>query len=813
MSKHPPAGDTGGTGPARAPGFRWRRVLIGGVLAVLALNAAAAGGVLWLMSSVPTIDGNAAGLAGLSGPVSVSRDSRGVLYIKAGTPTDASFALGFAHAQDRLWQMELTRRIGAGRLAEIVGEPGLGVDRMIRTLGLPGLAEANLAQLSTEARAHVDAYAAGVNAYLDTRSGALPLEFVALRFTPERWRPADSLVWGRLMSLQLAGNWFGEILRARLLKAGLSPADLDTLWAESPEQDGPPTAPSLAGVSALDPAQLARLDDALPADLAPRLASNVWALSGAHTPTGKPMLAGDPHLAFTDPIPWTLARIEAPGYRRVGAFVPSVPFLVLGHNGRVAWSMTTTPSDTQDLFVEKLDPSDPTRYRTPDGSAPFETRTETIRVDGGADVALTVRSTRHGPVVSDAVANAAAAAPDQTVLALASPVLSADDHTAEALFRMAEATDASGFIEALRGFDAPQQNVAFADVDGRIGLISAGRVPIRRSGDGFLPAVGWTGEQDWLGWAPFEALPATVDPATGVLVNANNRVVGADPSLFLSRGFDAPYRARRIVERLRDGDGSAAAMASVQLDTRSLFARDLVPVLLKTVSGIAPDTLTGTALELLRAWDGDMAKDRPEAVIFAAWIAALHDRLFADDLGPLLPHYGRIRAETLLRILTREPRWCDDRRTPAVESCSDTAAGALAEALSAMTRQFGGAPANWRWGDAHRVVFEHRVWSHVPVLDQILQRRAETGGGDYTVSRGSWSRSSDPAFRHAHGATLRVVYDLSDLDRSGFVAPLGASGNLFSPYYSSWQRDWADGRLFAIPATPDAPGSVLRLTP
>lgn len=813
MADSPDAAN-GGAGPGSRPRSRRRRRWIAAaVIAVLAGNAALAGGLLWLQTALPQLDGELSGVAGLQKPASIARDSRGVLYIAAENASDASFALGFAHAQDRLWQMEMTRRIGMGRLAEIVGAAGLPVDRMMRTLGLPHLAEAEVDRLPPQAKAQLEAYAAGLNAYLKRHSGALPPELVLLRDTPEPWRPADSLVWGKLMALQLSGNWFGEILRARMLKAGLSRDDIATLWATADDGASPPMAPSLAAIDALDAGRLARLEDALPDEIAPRYESNAWVLSGSRTPTGKPLLAGDPHLALTDPPLWTLARIEAPGYRRVGAFVPGVPFMVIGHNGRVAWSMTTTQSDTQDLFVEKVDPADPGKYLTPDGSLPFETRTETIEVRGGKPVELTVRTTRHGPVVSDVVETAAAAAPQGTVLALEATMLRADDRTAGALFRMGEAADAEQFAEALKSFDSPQQNVAFADIDGRTGMISAGRVPIRKSGDGFMPSAGWTGAQDWIGWAPFDALPAALDPPGGVLVNANNRVVGRDPGLFLGNDFDAPYRARRIVERLRDGDGSIAASSALQVDTVSLFARDLVPVLLRTLGGIAPDNTTHSALDLLRLWNGDMARPRPEPVIFAAWIAALQQRLFEDELGPLLPHYSRIRAETLLRVLTREPRWCDDRRTTAVETCQDIVAGALADAMAAMTRKFGGDPSAWRWGDAHEAMFEHRVWSRIPVIGPILQRRAPTGGGDYTVNRGSWSIGKDPVFRHGHGASLRVVFDLSDLDRSGFVVALGASGIPFSPFYGNWQADWLNGRLFEIPKMPSAPKGRLVLSP
>lgn len=804
----------GGTGAHGGTGSRRRRILVAGVLVLLALNAMAAAGVLWLRGSVPEIDGTLEGLAGLQRPAAISRDSRGVLYITAGTPVDASFALGFAHAQDRLWQMEMTRRIGMGRLAEVVGAPGLPVDRMIRTLGLPGLAAANLETLSPEARAHVEAYAAGVNGYLDTRSGAMPPEFVLLGHVPEPWQPADSLVWGRLMSLQLAGNWFGEILRARMLKAGLSPANLETLWAEP---DGRKLGLDLRDGNPVDRVaarHLAGLAAALPDEIAPRLASNAWILAGSRTPTGRPVLAGDPHLGLSDPNTWTLARIEAPGYRRVGAFAPGVPFLVLGHNGRVAWSMTTTHSDTQDLFVETLDPADPGRYLTPDGSAAFASRTETIRVDDDT-VEQIVRTTRHGPVVSDTIDSAADAAADGSVLALASPMLRADDGTAEALFRIGAAADADAFVEALRGFHSPQQNVVFADVEGHVGMVSAGRVPVRRAGDGFLPADGRRAADDWEGWLPFEALPQIRDPADAMIVNANNRVWEHTQDRNFGREADAPYRQRRIRQLLADSDGSPGSMAAIQLDTVSLFARELVPALLRSVGGRAPDKATATALSLLGAWDGNMATGRPEPVIFAAWIAALHERLFADDLGPLLTGYRRIRAATVLRVLADEPHWCDDRRTPATESCADTASGALSEALARMTRDFGPEVTKWRWGDAHQAVFEHRVWSRIPVIGGLLDRRAVTGGGDYTVSRGSWSwgGGGEVTFPHGHGASLRAVYDLADLDRSRFAVALGPSGNVFSPFFSTWQRDWAAGRSFTIAHEPDAVRARLELRP
>ncbi len=790
------------------------RLLIGVVLVFIGLNFAAALGLFWLQGSVPDLDGEITGLPGLSAPALVERDEAGTVTIRAATPEDASFALGFAHAQDRLWQMEMMRRIGAGRLSELIGEAGLSYDKLLRTFGLHRLAEANYTRLSPAARAHVDSYVAGVNAYLDTRSGPLPPEFVILGIEPEPWRPADSLVWGRLMSLQLAGNWFSEITRARMLKAGLSAERIDLLYAPFEGGDASLTAPDLAAAAAagVSDSRLAALRSAIPPVLHPRRASNVWAVTGLRSPTGKPILAGDPHLGFRSPNLWWLARIEAPGYLRVGAFVPGVPFLVIGHNGSAAWSFTTTHSDTQDLFVERLDPTDPERYLTPDGAAAFDTRVERFTVSGEA-VEHVVRHTRHGPVVSDAMEDAADAAADGTVLALASPVLAEDDATAEALFELGGAVDADAVVAALRKFHSPQQNVVFADTVGRIGMVSAGRVPLRRTGDGFYPSPGWTDDGDWLGWAPFDALPQVLDPTGNAIVNANEKVTGADPELFLARHFDAPYRARRIVERLADGVSSPATMASIQMDALSPFAVEILPLLLAHLPDTTGNGLESRAAAMLRAWDGTMASDRAEPLIFAAWIRALQHRVFADDLGPLIDDYRRPRAATLLAVLREEDAFCDDARTADTrETCGDAVRGAYDDSLALLARLHGSDPAAWSWGQAHRARFAHDIWSRVPLVGPLLTTRTPTAGGDYTVSRGTYGGPDDAPFRHGHGAGLRVIYDLADLDASVFTAALGPSGNLLSPLSGTWHRGWAGNAGIRLIAQ-DEPRHELTLSP
>lgn len=789
-----------------------RRLVIGAVLVFLGLNFALAMGLFWLQGSVPDIDGEITGFSALSAPALVERDEAGTVTIRAATPEDASFALGFAHAQDRLWQMEMMRRIGSGRVSELIGEAGLGYDRLLRTLGLYRLAEANFGRLSPQARAHVESYVAGVNAFLETRSGPLPPEFVILGIAPEPWRPADSLVWGRLMSLQLAGNWFAEITRARMLKAGLTPEQVDLLYAPFDGSDGSLTVPDLSAVDAVDARRFAGLQAAIPEVLLPRRASNAWAVTDLMSPSGKPILAGDPHLGFQSPNLWWLARVEAAGYLRVGAFVPGVPFLIIGHNGSVAWSFTTTHSDTQDLFVERIDPADPSRYLTPNGSRPFETRVERFTVSGEV-VEHTVRTTHHGPVISDAREDAAEAAADGTVLSLASPVLAEDDDTAQALFDLAGAVNAESAVSALRKFHTPQQNVLFADTAGRIGMVSAGRVPVRKRGDGFYPSPGWSGDYDWLGWAPFEALPQILDPEDGVIVNANERVIGADPTLFLARQFEAPYRARRIVERLRAGGRTSADMAALQMDSVSLFARDILPDLLPHLPEREGEGLEARASELLRRWDGTMAADRAEPLIFSAWVWALSHRLFADELGPLAEKYRRARAATLLRILRDQPAFCDDVGTAGIrEDCADMVRGAYSDALAQLARLYGSRIDGWAWGEAHRAWFGHQIWSRVPLIGAMLTSKTPTAGGDYTVSRGSFGGPSDDPFRHRHGAGLRVVYDLSDLENSRFTAALGPSGNILSPFGLTWHASWRGNEGIRLVA-PVQPAHELTLSP
>lgn len=762
-------------------------------LLVLVPLLAAGGFLLWLWHDQPVTRGTV-GIAGLDRPVEVMRDPHGVPHIFAASERDAYRALGYVHAQDRLWQMETMRRAGAGRLAELMGvrfgDFALRVDRTMRTLGIYRAAERMEKTLSPEAHAAFAAYAEGVNAYLSGRREALPIEFQILRHDPEPWRIADSLVWAKLMALQLSANYREELYRATLLRTlspALSPPQLDDLFP--PDRPGAPTTLAVEiGKGELDGLDLPRLLAALP-ELGFDTASNEWVLSGSRTTTGKPILANDPHLGLEAPILWYLARIVTPDYSIAGATVPGVPLHILGHNGRVAWGFTTTHSDTQDLFLEKIDPQDGRRYLTPGGSEPFASRDETIRIAGEPPETLTVRETRHGPVISPL--EAPGSAPPGHVLALAFPGLAGEDTSAEAIYRLNHAADAAAVREALRLHVAPQQNVAYADVTGTVGFLSPGRVPIRGKGDGRTPVPGWVGDYDWTGFIPFEELPQAVNPPSGQFVNANNAVVGPGYRHFLAADWPDPSRAERIVEMLGTGTHSVEEVARQQMDSVSLPARTLLPELLTRVTATPR---TADAIALLKGWDGTMARDRPEPLVFESWLRQLVRTLFADELGAEFIPYWDLRASVIKRVLSESPGWCDDITTPAAESCGQAVTAALVAALDGIAARQGGDLRSWRWGAEHKAALSHRLFGRVPLLGTLFDLSIESDGGYFTVNRGT-SQIRNPAapFAHVHGAGFRAVYDLADPDNSRFVIATGQSGNPLSRHWGDQVRLWRDG--------------------
>lgn len=762
--------------------LRW---LVWGSLGLLGLLLlAAGGGYWWLLRSLPDLDGEVL-VSWLDEPVTITRDRHGIPHIEAENFQNAIFAQGFAHAQDRLWQMEFQRRVGAGRLAEIVGEPALPTDRFMRMLGVYQLAKASLGHLSADSLAWLDAYAAGVNAFLDQRSGPLPPEFLLLGHADiEPWTPADSVVWIKMMALDLSRNWRSELLRARLAKQ-LSDDQIIDLWPGYANDD-PITLSDLA--HGLD---LERLAAVLPPGPQPGMGSNAWVVSGDHSETGAPLLANDPHLGLSAPGTWYLAHLKAPELELIGAGLPGVPGIVLGHNGEIAWGMTNTGPDTQDLFVERIDPEDTDRYLIPGGSAPFTKRAEVIHVKGGDSITLTVRTTRHGPVISDLVGSASDVVDDDQILALAWTALIENDTSIETLFDLAKATEWSAFLEAVRGHDTPMQNVLYADKSGHIGFVAPGNVPIRKQGDGLWPVPGWTGSHDWVDVVSFEGLPKVFDPRNGMLLNGNNRIVPEDYPHLLTAIWEPPYRARRIETLLKDQTHNLLTFASIQSDQLSLLATDLLPLMLDMTPGT--DEAAQVADEL-RDWDRIMDKNAAEPLIFAAWYRAFSRLAYADELGPLFLSYWNIRPLFVELILTKKPIWCDNQATEQVEQCRDLLSEALDLALSDLTARFGTNPASWQWGEAHPAKMGHPVLDGQPVIEDIFNIQVPIGGDSVTVNVGHYALwNNQHPFTSVQAASYRGLYDLDDLDRSRFIAATGQSGHPLSPHYRDLSALWAKG--------------------
>lgn len=791
------------------------------VSTLVALALATTGAWLYLLRSLPQTEGEIR-LAGLAAPVEILRDRYGIPHIFAQSVADAVFALGFVHAQDRLWQMEMNRRIAAGRLSEIVGPAGLETDRFLRTLGIRRAAEANLRALDEETRALLAAYSAGVNAFLAT-DPVLPIEFWLTGARPEPWTPADSVSWVKMMAWDLGGNWRNEALRMRLAK-NLPLARIHQFLPPYPGEASPEIADLGSLYNALDRGgvQLAedmmRLLAMVPGAPPEALGSNNWAVAGSRSASGKPLLANDPHLGLTAPPVWYLAHLSAPGLDVIGATLPGVPAVVLGRNDRIAWGFTNTGPDVQDLYIEKLDASG--GYLAPDGPRPFQVVEETIRVKGAEPERLRVRISRHGPVISDVSRAIAEQSPRGHVIAFAWTALAEDDLTLQAALKIARARDWQSFLQAARDFHTPQQNMVYADVEGNIGFIAAGRVPVRKPENdlkGMAPAPGWLAKYDWDGYIPFEELPRAFNPPAGALVTANHRVTPEGYGRFITSEWQPPYRADRI-RALLDATPkhTVESFARIQADVVSLAMKELLPLLL---AARPRSEEARRALALLAKWDAAMESDRPEPLVAWAWWRELARAIYADELGDAFRANWRERARFLAAVLSgKAPEWCDDVRTSAVETCEEQLAVSLEAALADLRRRHGEDMASWRWGAAHEARHEHRPLGRQRLLARLFDIAAPSPGDAYTVNVGRSNLHDDARpFASRHAASLRAIYDLADPEKSLFIHSGGQSGNVLSPHYAAFTEAWAKNEYIPMIAdrkTIEAqPHETLRLVP
>lgn len=759
------------------------------VLAFCAVLAAAAGALaFWLWQSLPQLDGSVA-VAGVGARVEILRDAWGIPHIYAATPEDAYFGLGFVHAQDRMFQMEQQRRLSQGRLSEVTGPFTLEFDRFLRLLDLAGAARSAAAALRPAARASLDAYAAGVNAWLASHEGPPAPEWpLLLAADPAPWQATDSLAWLKVMALRLSGDWREEALFAALT------ARLGADKAASFFPGTPTGTPAIFDAAAGERAD--RLALALHALLPPAGdGSNNWAVTGRHTASGQPLLANDPHLGFTLPAAWYLAHLEAPGLRVAGATLPGLPLVIVGSNGDIAWGVTNAMPDTQDLFVEKRHPADSSRYLVPGGSEAFTRRSERFTVRFAADEEVLMLASRHGPVLDGVRGEVAGLAGEDEAVALAWTMLQAGDRSLEAGLALHTARDWAGFVASGRSYAGPMQNVVYADRRGNIGLMAPALVPIRRSGEGRLPAPGWSGEADWIGYIPYDDLPRLFNPASGIVVTANNRPVGDDYPYSLGHRWQPGYRAGRIDELLRATDGhDLASFTAIQRDVRSGFARALLPFALAA----RPQSEAGRKLQgLLTGWDGSMDAALAAPTAFHAWYRELTRAIYADDLGALFAAAWWFRPVFTLRTLADDPHgWCGGGDG----DCDALAGRAFDLAADALAERFGERPSDWTWGEVHRLELRHSLFGLVPLLGALTGVDAPLGGSRFTVATASYRLDDETgAFTARHGATLRAVIDLAEPVTGHFVVLPGQSSNPFSPYYDNMVQRWLANDPVAIP--------------
>lgn len=787
--------------PRRKGALKW---MLRGFL--LLLIGAAAGTAWYVARALPQTDG-AMTVAGLAAEVNIARDADGVPTIRASTPLQAMWGLGFAHAQDRLWQLETHRRIASGRLAEAFGPAALDTDKFLRALGVRRAARAQWAAASPVAREAIEAYTAGINAYLAQGLKARPPEFIVLGLQPEPWTPEDSLGWAIMMAWDLGGNWGSELLRMRLAMS--LPVDrinelLPPYPGEQPlvTEDYTPLFRDLKKATPSIQQALSHLQEIAPESGIEGAGSNNWVLAGSRTVGGQPLLANDPHLKLSAPALWYFARLEAPGLKVAGATLPGLPMVVLGQNGQIAWGFTNTGPDVQDVYLERLKPEDAGQYQTPDGWAPFQTYKETIKVKGAADVAWQVRATRHGPVISDggSATEGLTGPPGKPAYALALrwTALDADSRTIDAGLAFNTARSVDEFVGASAGYVAPMQNMVVADRAGRIAMVSAGRVPLRKPENtlkGQVPAPGWDARYDWAGFLPAGDTPREIDPPRGWIATANQRIYGSDYPHYLGSEWAAPYRQQRIEQLLEASPKhDLASLRRIQGDELSLAALKLLPVLQKAQSS---HPLAAEAQQALAGFDGRMAADKPAPLILWAWTRHLTRRLFADELGPVFERSfgGRSYREALEGALERQdPWWCDDKATAEAETCAEQVDAALTDALDELQAAQGKQVFGWQWGRAHIARAEHRPFSKVAVLKRWFELRTPVGGDTYTVNVSRVGLKPDATtgelYLDEHGPSMRALYDLGDPAKSRFIFSSGQSGLPFSPHYRDFLEPW-----------------------
>ncbi len=760
-------------------------------------------------------------LPGIEHPVEILRDTWGVPHIYAHREPDLFFAQGFVHAQDRLFQMDINRRAGSGRISEIIGPAGLLTDRVARHFGWGTAAKAMVDGADTLVRDAMAAYSAGVNAYIDTQP--LPLEFALLRYKPEPWGLSSTAAIGAILAWGLSVNWETELLRMVLLEAlgpekafDLTPLADDQYAAIMPD----------AGVDEQFARELIdtyrRAMTTLPLKAAASgkgVGSNSWVVNGGHTASGRPILANDPHLPPTYPALWYENHLVGGAYDVTGFTMPGVPGVVIGHNKHIAWGFTNAFPDIQDVYIERFHETDPTLYEVNGQWVSAGIHEEVIQVRGRKPVVERVRSTRHGPVFSDILPN------EGRALALSWASYREHNHLRSVL-DVNLASNWQEFRDGLQHFGFPSQNIVYADVQGNVGYVMPGKVPQRRKGSGLAPVPGWHDEYGWAGWIPFAELPSLYNPPEGMIVTANNRVHGDAYPYLLTGEWLPDNRARRIRQLLaQDARQTLGSHARIQADTHSLQAAVfLARALPELQKGNTRDAVMQNALALLSQWDGDMRADLAAPSLYTGWLINFSQLVIRQAVGIELA--GELfkrsppetfQADPFLEIALDlsiqwlgkgSPGWVGDIRPLLLPS--------LRKTILLLQREFGKDPANWLWGNMHQILHEHPL-TRLPGLGRSWKTAAIPVGGDgQTVNQAEIAPNFPPKPVEII-ASCRLIMDVGEWDNSLAVLPGGQSGNPASSHYEDGLADWRSGRyhplLYSRRLIEDATETILHLAP
>ncbi len=780
----------------KSPTGRAKKILIIIFFAIIALALIGMLALhLFLSQGLPQIEGKLK-LSMLDAPVIVTRDEEGVPHIKGETLRDLYIAQGFVEAQDRMFQMDLSRRQASGRLAEVFGGTAVEQDKMFRTLGLRRAAVLSEAEYSEEARDVLGWFCEGVNAYIE--KGDLPPEFALNGYKPEPWTPVDCLTIAKYMAHDLGGHWESQAFRQYLLET-FPEAEALELFPGYPEG-----APLIIGSEiSLLPGFIAAADDTANV----WNGSNDWVVSGEKSASGMPILSDDPHLSIATPSIWYQVHLQCADLDVSGVIFGGIPGVILGHNRDIAWGVTNTGPDVQDLFLEKQNPDNPLEFEYMGQWEKATVHQEDILVKGGTVVPFQVLETRHGPIISDL----AKANPDDAPLYALQWTALRPTHELDAVLNMNRAKNWEEFEKALEDFQAPTQNFVFADKSGTIAYKANGLIPIRAEGDGLLPVPGWDGAHEWVGFIPFDELPTVVNPSAGFIATANNKVVGDDYPYHISHIFAQPYRQQRIVEVLSGKDNlTAEDMRLLQADTLDLHARELAPLMISALQDAALTDRQKSALAIVDAWDYDTVETAAGPLVFNLWYGEIgpglfNERIPSEALG-LFEGKNLVTDDMIRATCSGESRiWVDK-----AGGIQTLLLSALDRALDTIEKAQGKDMKAWQWGKYHQVGFVHPL-SRVGMLAPLFNPKGRTAspGGPTTVRAASY-RGSDGL--NNHGSTWRFVIDLATEGEAFQIVAPGESGHPKSPYYQGQIERWIRGQQY-LTKTEGYEGKVLTLEP